>query len=170
MTYFDPIFSGGIFGKANAAVCNSWTDAARFASDSQEPMRWALTQSRKSLVVARATCTITAASLVGANKWEYTISLWTPTGSGGLTPNASDQWFTATNCRNLREVFNDGSTVDGMDISSPPATIGPVGSSFISGSWIVSNLKAVAEVSIIYDTAGKAYPYFDRPNPIRCSS
>ena len=168
MTYFDPIFSSGIMGKANARICNAWTDAARFASENEEPVRWAAAQSKKSLVVARALCKITAASLSSTNQWNYTTELWAPTGSGGLTL-PTDSWFASTACKNIREQFNDASTVDGMDISNPPATIGPVGSIYTGGAWTVSNLKAVAEVSITYDTAGKAYAYFDRPNPIRCS-
>jgi hypothetical protein len=169
VTYFNPLFSAGLFGKANAAVCNAWTDAARFSTENQEPVRWAAAQAKRALVVARAVCKISAATSIGSNKWNYTIALWTPPGASGLTPNTSDQWFTSTTCKNLREQFNDATTVDGMDISSPPATVGPVGSVFTAGAWPVTNLNAVAEVSIIYDTAGKAYAYFDRPNPIRCS-
>lgn len=171
MTYFNPLFSGGLFGKANAAVCNAWTDAARFSTQNQETVRWAAAQSKKSLVVARAVCKISAATSIGVLRWHYTISLWTPPSTSGtqLTPNASDQWFTSTTCRNLREQFNDATTVDGIDISAPPTTVGPVGSVFTNGAWPITNLNAVAEVSIIYDTAGKAYAYFDRPNPMRCS-
>lgn len=155
-------------GKANAQLCNSWTDAARFASDNQESVRWANAQSKKAMVVSRALCKITAASLSSANKWNYTTELWTPTGASGLTPS-SDSWFATTSCKNLREQFNDASTVDGMDISNPAATIGPVGSIYTAGAWTTTSLQAVVEVSISYDTAGKAYAYFDRPNPIRCS-
>lgn len=168
MTYFDPIFSSGIMGKANARICNSWTDAARFAAENQEPVRWAAAQSKKSLVIARALCKITAASLFATNRWNYTTELWAPTGAGGLAIPA-DSWFATSYCKNIRELFNEGYIVDGMDLSTPAASVGPVGSVFTSGAWTVSSLKAVVEVSITYDTAGKAYAYFDRPNPMRCS-
>ena len=173
MTYMDPIFSQGLMGKANSHVCNAWTNAARFAQSSAEAVDWAQQQARRPLVMARALCQITNASVIPGkvNQWNYTIRLWDvppPSGTGGYFPPA-DTWFTTTTCKNLREYWNDITNVDGMNLSSPPASIGPVGSFWTGTHWTTSELRAHAEVSIVYDTSGAAYFYFDRPNPMRCT-
>ena len=39
-----------------------------------------------------------------------------------------------------------------------------------SGSaWTTTALEAKVMVYVVYDSYGKAYPFFDRPNPIRCT-
>ena len=173
MTYMDPIFSQGLMGKANRHVCNAWTDAARFAQGSAEAVNWAQQQAKRPLVMARALCEIVSATTVPGkfNQWNYVVRLWTPpppSGIGGYTP-PTDSWFTTSFCKNLREYYNDASNVDGMSLTSPAATIGPVGSHWNGTVWTTTLLEAHAEVSIVYDTAGAAYFYFDRPNPMRCT-
>jgi hypothetical protein len=176
MTYLDPIFSQGLFGKANFAVCNQWSDAARFSKASADAVSWAQTQAQKPLSMARALCQVTAATVIPgtSNRWNYTISLWvppSPSGASGLTP-PTDAWFSVTNCKNIREDYNTSTLADGMDLTSPAASIGPVGSRWSSStsSWVTTELLAHVDVSIFVDRSGAAYYYFDRPNPIRCTT
>ena len=173
MTYLNPIFSQGLFGKANFAVCNGWQDAANFARASGEAVAWAQQQATKPLVQQRALCQITAAVPITGkfNQWDYTVKLWTPppaSGTGGVTP-ANDSWFATTACKNLREYFNDASNVDGMSLTTPAATIGPVGNHWNGTTWTTTLLEAHAEVAIVIDAVGATYFYFDRPNPMRCT-
>ena len=158
-------------GKANSAICNAWTDAARFAAASGEGVQWAIRESRRPIVQATRLCKITSAAAISgsSNRWNYTIAPLIPAGASAGISTFSDSWFTSTTCRNLRENFNTSSLVDGMDITSPAATIGPVGSKYSGGAWTTTNLDAHVQVSIVYAQDGKAYVYFDRPNPIRCS-
>lgn len=158
-------------GKANFAVCNNWTQAARFASDSGEAVGWASRQARAPIVQLRGLCKVTAATAISgaANRWKYTVSAWIPPGSSTGITTFNDSWFSSTECRNLREDFNTSTLVDGMDITSPAATVGPVGSKYSGGAWTTTNLEAHVQVWISYDSMGKSYVYFDRPNPIRCS-
>ena len=36
MTFTRPIFSKGLFGKANRVVCNGWTEAASLTADNRQ--------------------------------------------------------------------------------------------------------------------------------------
>lgn len=173
MTYMDPIFAAGkgLFGQANSSVCNGWTDAARFAKASGEAVQWAQMQASKPLSATRALCQIVSAVLITGknNQWNYQVKLWTPpAASGGLT-QPTDTWFSTDTCKNLREYYNDASTVDGMSLTTPAATIGPVGSHWNGTVWTTTLLEANVDVTIFRDTAGAAYYYFDRPNPMRCT-
>jgi hypothetical protein len=44
-----------------------------------------------------------------------------------------------------------------------------VGSHYAGTTWQTSGLEAKVLVYVVYDAFGKAYPFFDRPNPIRCT-
>jgi hypothetical protein len=56
-----------------------------------------------------------------------------------------------------------------MSTSSPIISIGPVGSKWNGSAWSTTGLEAKVMVYVVYNTAGKVYPFFDRPNPLRCS-
>jgi hypothetical protein len=155
-------------GSANRFVANAWTDSASTVAQHQDGIVWAQQQLVQPTVVASGLCSIKTATSLATNRWTYAIELWSPTASGGIAV-PSDARFDYTNARNLREEFNTSTLVDGMDITSPTSTIGPVGSIYTAGAWTTSNLKARVYVWVVYDSAGTAVPFFDRPNPIRCS-
>ena len=172
MSYSQPLFHGGMYGKANAVVCNGWQQAANATNRFGEAMRWADDAMARGQVVTSALCEITAAALMGGNvnRWTYSVQLWTPPpplGAGIAVP--TDARFTYTTCRNLREEYNDSAYVDGMSTSSPIISIGPVGSEWNGTVWTTTNLKAKVMVYVVYNSAGNPYPFFDRPNPLRCS-
>jgi hypothetical protein len=155
-------------GSANRFVANSWTDSASTVTQHQDGIVWAQQQLVQPTVVSSGLCSIKSATSLAANRWTYTIELWSPPATGGIAVPA-DERFNYANARNLREEFNTATDIDGMDISTPPATIGPVGSIYTGGAWTISSLKARVYVWVVYDSAGTAVPFFDRPNPIRCS-
>jgi hypothetical protein len=170
MTYMRPKFEQGLFGSANKFVCNRWTDSSELVAESTEGIRWAQSQLVQGNIVAQGLCSITAAAALATNRWTYTVSLWVPASIAGAgISTVTDPRFNYTTCRNLREEFNTATIVDGMDITTPASTIGPVGSVWTGSAWTTSSLTAVAMVSVVYDLGGNAYAFFDRPNPIRCT-
>jgi hypothetical protein len=173
MSYSQPLFHGGMYGKANAVVCNGWQAAANATARYGEAMVWANQQVIKGQIVTQGLCEVISATLIvgQSNRWRYTIKLWTPAGvlGTGITLSATDSRFSYDNCRNIREEHNTATEVDGMSLSSPTATIGPVGSSYAGSAWSTSGLEAKVLVYVVYDSFGQAYPFFDRPNPIRCT-
>lgn len=168
MTWHRPNFRNGLMGAANRYVSNAWTDSSITVQQHRDGIEWAQSQLVQGSIVAQSLCTVKSATSIGANKWSYTIELFSPTGTGGITVG-SDERFNYSNARNLREEFNTSTVVDGMDITSPAATVGPVGSVYTGGAWPVTSLQARVYVWVVYDSVGTAVPFFDRPNPIRCS-
>ena len=174
MSYSQPLFHGGMYGKANAVVCNGWQSAANATQRYSEAMQWADQQVIKGQIVTQGLCTVVSASLISgaSNRWQYTIKIFTPAGvlGTGITLSTTDSRFSYTNCRNIREEHNTATHVDGMDIATTPAaTVGPVGSKYVGSAWTITSLEAKVMVYVVYDSQGKAYPFFDRANPIRCT-
>jgi len=172
MSYSQPLFHGGMYGKANAVVCNGWQSAANATQRYGEAMQWADQQIIKGQIVTQGLCEVNSATVISSNRWNYTIKMWTPAGvlGTGITLSSTDSRFSYTNCRNIREEHNTATLVDGMNISTAPAaTVGPVGSTYVSSAWTTTELTAKVMVFVVYDSFGKAYPYFDRPNPLRCT-
>lgn len=168
MTWHRPNFRNGLMGSANRFVANAWTDSASTVTQHQDGIVWAQQQLVQPTIVASGLCSIKSAANLATNRWTYTIELWSPTATGGITVPADDR-FNYSNARNLREEFNTSTLVDGMDISTPASTIGPVGSIYTAGAWTTSALQARVYVWVVYDSNGTAVPFFDRPNPIRCT-
>lgn len=173
MSYSQPLFHGGMYGKANAVVCNGWQQAANATNRFGEAMRWADDAMARGNITSQGLCEVTSAALLGGtdNRWQYTVKMWTPPFiiGTGITPSASDVRYSYDVVRNIREEHNTSSFADGMSLTSPPASIGPVGSNWTGAAWTLSNLEAKVMLYVVYDTGGKAYPFFDRPNPIRCT-
>ena len=137
MSYSQPLFHGGMYGKANAVVCNGWQAAANATQRFGEAMQWADQQVIKGQIVTQGLCEVVSATIISgaSNRWNYTIKIWTPAGvlGTGITLSTTDSRFSYTNCRNIREEHNLSNFADGMSLTSPPASIGPVGSNW-SGS------------------------------------
>lgn len=177
MSFKRPIFSArglpGAFGKANGEVCNLWTESAVAVRDNAEGIAWATAQLVQGRAVKSSLCELLSATLVTPNRWSYQVRIWIPPEIGGITPG-SDARFTYAVAWNLREYHNSATMVDGTDVNLPASTFGPVGSHWdpalgASGAWTITELEAKVHLYVAYSTAGKAWPYFDRPNPFRCT-
>lgn len=171
MTYHRPKFEQGLFGSANRFVCNRWTDGSEFTFANSQGIEWAQAQLVRGDVLSTHLCEVESAAALASNRWTYTVKPWVPAaiaGSGIAAP--TDERFKYTTCRNLREEHNTATTVDGMDITAPASSIGPVGSVWSGAAWTTSSLSAKVLVHVVYDLGGNAYAFFDRPNPIRCTT
>jgi len=173
MTYMRPIFSQGLFGKANRVVCNGWTEAASSVGTNKQGIEWAQRQLVRGTVIAQALCTLeSCVAWTGAtNRWRYSLKLWVPDPfvAGGIAQPTDDR-FTYTEAVNIREWHNVAGLADCNDLSAPTSSIGPVGSVYAAGAWPLSPLSAKVHVWVVYDRKGIVFPYFDRPNPIHCES
>lgn len=170
MTWHRPMFREGLFGAANRVVTNGWTDSAEMVRENADGIRFASALQVQPQIIAQHLCQVVSATSLAANRWTYTVKVWIPpsiAGSGVTT--LQDDRFNFSTCRNLREEHNTATTVDGMDITTPASTIGPVGSVWTGSAWTTTNLDAKCLVYVVYDTGGNAYAFFDRPNPIRCT-
>lgn len=170
MAYLDPIFTRGVYGGANRHVLNGMAEASRTVSRSQQGIAKARQLVNQGNVFKLGLCTVLEATLVTANRWKYKVEAFYPTslaGGGMAAPNCSS--FDYLEVLNIREHHNTAALVDGMDILNPPVTVGPVGSVWNGTAWPTSPLFAKVNVYVVYALDGSAYPYFDRPNPIRCT-
>lgn len=170
MAYQVPIFTKGLYAGANRHVMQGMADASRTVSASQQ----GLAKARQLVVggnVARlGLCSLSQATLITANRWKYQVEAFYPpslAGGGIAAPNCSS--FDYLEVLNLREYFNTATVVDGMDITTPASTVGPVGSVWNGAAWPTTSLAAVVNVYVVYALDGTAWPYFDRPNPVRCT-
>jgi hypothetical protein len=166
-----PNFARGLFGSANRIVCNRWSEATELVMRNAQGMALSQGMVVPSEIVELGLVTISSATALAANRWTYTVAQWFPpplTGTGVTVPN--NQRMTYTEAINLREWHNTATIVDGMDITAPASTIGPVGSKWNGSAWPTSSLEAKVMLYVVRNTAGAAQPVFDRPNPIRCSS
>lgn len=174
MTFTRPIFSQGVGGKANRVVTNSWTDAAEMVARHAQGMEWATSQLVQRQVSAMELCQVLSATAIGSgtNRWTYEIKLWTPPSPTGATGVAAptDERFTFATAYNLREWHNNASTVDGMPTTTPNITVGPVGSVWNGTAFPTTNLSAKLMAWCVHDLSGAAFAYFDRPNPVRCTT
>lgn len=171
MTYKRPIFSQGLFGKANNEVCNLWTESAVAVRENAEGIAWAQRQLVRGSVQNEALCELLSATLISPNRWSYTLRLFVPPGTGSVVSYGSDSRWNYSNALNLREWHNTATVVDGTDVNIPPSTFGPVGSHWDNSApgWVTTGLEAKVHVRVVYTTSGTALAYFDRPNPFRCT-
>lgn len=171
MAWNRPNFTKGLFGGANRVVCRDWTSAAESTRRNAQGMALAQQMVTPFDMVEIGLVTVVSASALAANRWTYTVDQWFPTplsGTGITVP--TNKRMTYTNVINLREWHNTATIVDGMDITAPASTIGPVGSAWSGSAWPTSGLNAKTMLYVVRNTAGAAQPVIDRPNPIRCSS
>ena len=166
-----PIFNSGLYGKANRTVMNAFMDSAETLAANQPAIDYAY---RASMPEAFATRTFLAriqtATAITAGRWSYagteavllSVSPWHETVTGTQ--------YDFTGALNLREIFNtSGTDIDGMDLTTPASTVGPVGSAYVSAAWATTSLEALVIMTVSYTKTGAVSYYFDRPNPIRCT-
>ena len=169
MTYEWPIFTEGLFGKANASVCNAWTQSARIVLSSSEALDWATRAKDAFEQPERWLAKITSATAVGgaSNRWTYAFEPIII--SGTTTAALSGTGQKATGALNLREFYNTALPVD-MSPLPTGATIGPVGSDFNGTVWPTTPLTAIVEMNVEHKADGSVAYWFSSPNPGRCAT
>lgn len=166
VTYQAPIFESGLFGKANAFVCNSWTEAARAYGNYAEGIEWAQREMMAGKVMTRFLAKITDATQIGSNRWEYSFEPFSIDGSSAPA-SVNGDFATGSGALNLRELRNTASEIDGTPISG--FTIGPFGSSRNDGSWITNGLSGYCEMIVTHRTDGSVLFWFSESNPSACT-
>ncbi len=168
-------------GSSTALLLTSWplkgtvlwrgSKATTPSTRRTERLAWAQQQIVRGSILTTHLCQVESATVLAANRWIYTVKQWVPAAiAGSGISNPTDDRFKYTTCRNIREEHNTATLVDGMDITTPAASVGPVGSVWSGAAWTTTNLAAKLLVHVVYDLGGNAYAFFDRPNPIRCTT
>jgi hypothetical protein len=174
MAWQNPIFNGNLYGGLTRYAMNGFAQTQRVATANAAGIKFAQGEAFNKAPTKSVLVTINTATLYAANRWTYAVKIWfpTPIGGGGITVPTNDLSGTYAAAVNLREWHNTPTIVDGMNISTAPAaTIGPVGSTYNTGtaSWPTTELSAKVELHVCYDSSGAVFAYFDRPNPLRCT-
>lgn len=174
MAWQNPIFNANMYGGLTRFAMNGFAHTQRVATSNAAGIKFAQGEAFNKAPTKSVLVTLETATLYSANRWTYAVKIWfpTPIGGGGITLPTNDKSGTYAAAINLREWHNSSTLVDGMNISTAPAaTVGPVGSIYDTGtaSWPTTDLLAKVELHVCYDSSGAVFPYFDRPNPIRCT-
>jgi len=174
MAWQNPIFNGNLYGGLTRYAMNGFAQTQRVATANAAGIKFAQGEAFNKAPIKSVLVTINTATLYAANRWTYAVKIWfpTPIGGGGITVPTNDLSGTYAAAVNLREWHNSPTIVDGMNISTAPAaTIGPVGSTYNTGtaSWSTTELSAKVELHVCHDSSGAVFAYFDRPNPLRCT-
>ena len=174
MAWQNPIFNGNLYGGLTRYAMNGFAQTQRVATANAAGIKFAQGEAFNKAPTKSVLVTINTATLYAANRWTYAVKIWfpTPIGGGGITVPTNDLSGTYAAAVNLREWHNTPTIVDGMNISTAPAaTIGPVGSTYNTGtaSWPTTELSAKVELHVCHDSSGAVFAYFDRPNPLRCT-
>lgn len=181
MSFQRPIFHKGLFGAANATVCNSWTDSAEAVAQNADGIAWASQQVVSGRVEITWLAKLTEAVTLADNRWKYVFepftialanSLAVPT---PLTSGTFGKWvgppLHEKYAFNIRELRNTATAVDGTELTTGQ-TVGPVGSTWttlgqVSG-WSLINLQGYVWMHQEYSAEGLSLFWFDCPNPTRC--
>ena len=166
MSYQEPIFTSGLFGKANRFVTNAWTDAARAANAYAEGMEWAQRQVVSGSPTETWLAKLTTATVLAPNRWRYAFVGFDIT-SVGAAVTSSNTFGEGTLALNLRELRNTASELDGTPIPTG-ASAGPVGSTWNGSAWITTGMEGYVWMHASYCTDGSTLFWFDTPNPVRC--
>lgn len=174
MAWQNPIFNGNLYGGLTRYAMNGFAQTQRVATANAAGIKFAQSEAFAKAPTKSVLVSINTATLYAANRWTYAVQIWfpTPIGGGGITVPTNDLSGTYAAAVNLREWHNTSTIVDGMNISTAPAaTIGPVGSTYNTGtaSWPTTELSAKVELHVCHDSSGAVFAYFDRPNPLRCT-
>lgn len=169
MSFQRPIFENGLFGKANRFVCNTWTDSAEMVANNAEGIRWAQDQLARTSTPDSWLAKLTAATLVSPNRWQYVFEPFTFNSVRAPVQLLAGTFGTGTLAVNLRETRNTATDVDGSPLPTG-ASIGPVGSSYIGGSWATTSLAGYVHMHVEYDSTGAILYWFDAMNPTRCGT
>ena len=176
MAWQNPIFNANMYGGLTRFAMNGFAQNQRVGTANAAGIKFAQGEAFNKAPIKSVLVTLIEATPISgaANRWTYSVKIWfpTPVAGGGITLPTNDLSGTYAAAINLREWHNSATYVDGMNISTAPtATIGPVGSiySTTTASWPTNELLAKVELHVCYDSSGAVFPYFDRPNPLRCT-
>lgn len=167
-----PIFNSGLYGKANRTVMNAFMESADTLAANQGAIDWAYRASMPEPFATRTfLARIQTATVITANcRWSYAGTEAVLLSASPWHEIVTGSNYDFTGALNLRELFNvSGTDIDGMDISSPASTVGPVGSAYVGAAWGTTGLEALVVMTMSYTKTGEVSYYFDRPNPIRCT-
>lgn len=174
MSHQRPIFTTGLYGKANHVVMNGMVEAVETVGDYRGALEWARQQLAEDPQTMRSfPAVLSSAASMGAGtyRWTYSGSRAVFLSSGSpQVESINDSTDGFSGAYNLRELFNQTNPVDGMNPTvNPEVTVGPVGASYTStNTWSVTSLKAVVIMYVTLDKQGNVFRFFDRPNPVRC--
>lgn len=175
MSHQRPIFTTGLYGKANHVVMNGMVQAVETVTDYRAALEWAQQQLAEDPQALRCfPAKLNAASSMGSGTYRWTYSgsraVFLPSGGSSPVEDINDGTDGFSGAFNLRELFNQTNPVDGMNpTATPEVTVGPVGSSYTSANtWSPTSLKAVVLMYVTLDKQGNVFRFFDRPNPVRC--
>lgn len=174
MSYQRPIFTTGLYGKANHVVMNGMVEAVETVGDYRGALEWARQQLAEDPQTMRSfPAVLTSAASMGAGtyRWTYSGSRAVFLSSGSpQVESINDSTDGFSGAYNLRELFNQTNPIDGMNpTANPEVTVGPVGATYTStNTWSVTSLKAVVIMYVTLDKQGNVFRFFDRPNPVRC--
>lgn len=113
------------------------------------------------------------AKLTAAEPIDGEDNQWTYTGqaavrkSDGTAVLVEDEWGLFENGINLDEYGNTATVVAGCPLPTG-ATIGPVGSTLVEGTWTTEGLDALVMVDVDYLEDGSPVVFFSRANPGAC--
>lgn len=176
MSFQRPIFNKGLFGRANASVCNAWMDSAETVAQNAEGIAWASDQLVRGRIVESWLAKLISATLIAPNRWKYQFepfainliannavptNLQTGTFGANFDTNHESLAF------NIRELRNTATVIDGSPLPAG-TTIGPVGSDFNGSTWSVAGLAGYVLMNLEYDSRGYSLFWFDTPNPTAC--
>ena len=173
MSWARPIFNNGFFGRANRTVVNTWMRGSSLATANEETFAWARREMKAGNVWEMGLVTLESAALINGAKphrWRYTTKAAYPDNPDGLAGVVlpTEVRRTYIKAYNVREWFNTAVYIDNMPNNAPPVTIGPVGSRW-DNTWPTAPLYALVQLFVTRDRADKPFPFFDRPNPVRCA-
>jgi len=166
-----PIFNSGLYGKANRTVMNAFMDSADALAANQPAIDYAYRASMPEPFATRTfLARIQTATAITAGRWSYAGTEAVLLSASPWHETVTGTQYDFTGALNLREIFNtSGTDIDGMDLTTPASTVGPVGSAYVSAAWGTTSLEALVIMTVSYTKTGAISYYFDRPNPLRCT-
>jgi hypothetical protein len=173
-----PIFNKGLFGRANASVCNLWTDASETVAQNADGIAWATGQLVRGKIEEAWLAKLLTATLIAPNRWKYTFEPFLINNAGSnavpqaLEPGTFGSTLDAQNHHhafNLRELRNTAGAIDGSPLNAG-TTIGPVGSTWSGSAWSLAGLAGYVHLHLEYDPTGRTLYWFDCPNPFQCDA
>ena len=177
MSFQRPIFHKGLFGAANATVCNSWTDSAEAVAQNADGIAWASQQVVSGRVEITWLAKLTEAVLIAPNRWKYVYEPFTVSLAAGaaapapLVAGTFGKWVGPPvhekYAFNIRELRNTATAIDGT-VLSIGQTIGPVGSEWVNDAWSTTAMAGYVWMHQEYSSEGFSLFWFDCMNPTRC--
>ena len=177
MSNQQPIFNGDLLGKANRIVMNGLVQGSAYLNQNRSAIDWARAEMQPPVHdLSTFLAMLTGYQLIADNRWKYSFrravldvqgaNIWFDDIS-----NAEDDRSSAFDAINLYELPNTNTSTQDGDLTAPPMTVGPVGTTYddIAESWSFADPPtAVVIMHKVYAKAGQLKYCFMHPNPVRC--